>query len=858
MLQRRIENSNASKNKSCLPVTNVINDYKAKTAYSNIIKCCVCKCNILETLSEEVDNSDNERNLNLVDRRFEKFHKCRSTCQTVNEDENIQAPPAPLEIRSISHLDKMMFYPVLNNCELASYLPENEENEEEDNSENGDDDNPALDALLELLDDEDSQPPVNDQMVEDVKSFTVFSPNSSKVKTVIRKKFDVKTDLLKIIYSGSEFHQDSISFLYASQANKYLSNVNYFNGTIANQDQRYIQVEAYDNDLHIRGSSRYNSKIYDELHFRMAQLGQVCLKLSIHLSQENEVTLASALMQQNKVVTVTLVGDQTNELQRSYYVHNHSSDTNCQNDCDKVSLHDYLQTDDSTKNHLKNKFVPTFLLTASKKMEEIVNLVKYPSSPLYSEDYFFQLVFHLNGNITIQGFLWPVSFKAFNTTIADNSFTGEVNIEVENKFLKELEETVLTTSDKERLSEKLKLSPEKLDELSSKVEKYQIHIDPTCRNCPPLELPCLETLVSRELQTLENSYSVRRFLDILLSFLRRLSNFGKNSLSVIEWLDHIEEERVEDLVIDEEKISVKIEDEVLDFKKDDYLLSLLNKWKDENTIVPLYQYCVSQSKFGYQSVLLKRSFVRDSFTHPFSDVILRAENSTQTLEPIFGSMDLSNKVECYGGHSTHYMSNHQEISLAEFISLMDQRKFRVISSRPVQYVHTLPQTKLLFMRSNAQTETSYSVENDPRTLYEMIETVVTRYFKRINARKICLSELCIWYEVLPAEKSAEIFQAYSNKIQLVEESEIETLNGTDMLPQYILCTNSDVFVKRKKSKIMKHPTVEYLSSEYKFMKVLLFLPHDNYEDLNEEVTIDLMFNKLKDQSTIRLVEFNER
>ena len=847
-----------------MPVIHFINNYKTQTSFSNIYKCCVCKCNILESSSEVVEEST-DMDLNREDRRFEKWHKCK-TCTIgngVNEDGNL--PAAPIEIGTKISLNKLMYYPVLENCMLNSFEPnDNIEVGDNDDRSVDSDENPALDALIELLDAESQQ--LNDNQAdnnegngdhEEIKYVTVFSPNSSKIDSLFRNKIQCHSNLQKIIYSGSEFQQEKISIMYSNQVNKYLSKVNFFNGTIANQEQRLIHIESCSNDHQIRGSDRYNSQIFEDLTVRMSQLGQFCLKIAIHLNPSNDETLASALLQQNSVVSVSLNGDQTNHLQRSYFVHSHSSETDCQNNCDKVPLADYLQIDDNITKHLKNKLVPTFLLTATKKMEEIVTIIRCTSSPLHSEDYFFQLVFHLNGNITIQGILWPVMFRAYNVAVAEKSFSGEIDLEIEKKLLKDIEESVFTTSDLQQLSAKLKLSPEAVDDISTKVQTYQVHTDSNCRNCVLLELPSLETLMTRDLESSENSYYLRRFLDILLGFLRGLSDFGKQNLTVMEWLEHIGEERIEDQVINDEKFSIKLNNEVLDFVKDDYMLSMLEKWRDESPIIALYQYCISQSKFGYQTVLIKRTYIRDCFTHPFSSVLLEAENSTQTVEPVFGTMDLSKKLEGRDNNSTYYMNNHSEVSLAEFISFMDQRRFRIISSRPLQYVHTLPQSKLFFKRIEQQTENSYSVETERNSSYELIETMVSRYFKRINGEKIMLSELCIWYEVLPEEKSVEIFQVYSQKVQQVEQSDVPTVNGTDRLPKYILCSNADVLELRKRPKILKHSTVEYLSSEYKFMKVLLYLPLDNYEDLTEEVS-EQLFEKLMDGSTVKLVEYNER
>ena len=80
---------------------------------------------------------------------------------------------------------------------------------------------------------------------------------------------------------------------------------------------------------------------------------------------------------------------------------------------------------------LNNKFVPAFTLLCSQKMEEFVNrIVKSSSSNLFSEDYFFQLVFGLKNETRIEGNKEDLANKPDN--IKENIIKGRVEKTLKN------------------------------------------------------------------------------------------------------------------------------------------------------------------------------------------------------------------------------------------------------------------------------------------------------------------------------------------------------------------------------------------------------------------------------------------
>ena len=87
----------------------------------------------------------------------------------------------------------------------------------------------------------------------------------------------------------------------------------------------------------------------------------------------------------------------------------------------------------------------------------------------------------------------------------------------------------------------------------------------------------------------------------------------------------------------------------------------------------------------------------------------------------------------------------------------------------------------------------------------------------------------------------------------------------ERLPRYIICSNADVLEIRSSRKILKYPETQFMSSEFKFLKVMLFSQINSYEDMMREDTIEQYFDELVDRdlpyhsvTNPRLVEMNER
>ena len=76
------------------------------------------------------------------------------------------------------------------------------------------------------------------------------------------------------------------------------------------------------------------------------------------------------------------------------------------------------------------------------------------------------------------------------------------------------------------------------------------------------------------------------------------------------------------------------------------------------------------------------------------------------------------------------------------------------------------------------------------------------------------------------------------------------------LPQFILCTNGDVLIKRRKRKVLSVPIPKSVR-EFRYSKSLLFLPIRSELELNGMGCDDRFMEVDRDQQALK-VEINER
>ena len=125
--------------------------------------------------------------------------------------------------------------------------------------------------------------------------------------------------------------------------------------------------------------------------------------------------IATALIQEGFVISADQKGLSNGDFETNYLVHcDHKSDEDCSEaDCIvKLKMEQFLEDEANLQSFrlssLTNKHVGTYVSFAHQKMFAFVkHIVQAPESSLFSEKFFFMLLFNEQGQANIVGALWP-------------------------------------------------------------------------------------------------------------------------------------------------------------------------------------------------------------------------------------------------------------------------------------------------------------------------------------------------------------------------------------------------------------------------------------------------------------------
>ena len=139
--------------------------------------------------------------------------------------------------------------------------------------------------------------------------------------------------------------------------------------------------------------------------------------------------------------------------------------------------------------------------------------------------------------------------------------------------------------------------------------------------------------------------------------------------------------------------------------------------------------------------------------------------------------------------------------------------------------------------------------------YNLMVDAIARHFNRQNTSDgLLLSETSSWYDYAGEEKSRELVETYRNcEIPI---SDTPSVCSNTNLPEFILCTNGDVLMKRKKRKLLSVPTPKTVR-EFRYSKSLLFLPIRSELELKGKGCDDRFLEMDRYQQELK-VEINER
>ncbi len=669
----------------------------------------------------------------------------------------------------------------------------------------------------------------------------------------------------QLLHKGNALTSDNLSLLYEHQVHKYKkskSRQDLFVAKIIDTENRILSnAKPCPMDKRISGSALWKSKQDQNVISKMEQLGSYALFIEINLPVKSSVA-ASVLCQEAKVISVDMVGGMTQELQRVYNVHrNHNSDTDCTMFCQKIRLEDYLE-ENNLNLELTNRNLSTYIEVSDLFTKSFIqNVLKSPASILCAENYHLQTIFKEDSSCKVLGISWPNIMMKKNRLNIDQSLSEEDKCIINREYVKSVGNSITTSSDAAVLKEIFHLTDVEARVVVELVEKYQICCCRSCPKCEDLELPSLELTQTISSESLENVVTSTRIRNLFLEKLKNLSNDDLRSLKTMEWIEEVSE-LIEDNHTNEANIwSIQIEDDSFDLFLDEILTNLILKYA-RCPLAAAYQYSVMCLPIHDQhKVILKREKLIESYTEPYNPFYLKAADAPISVKPVCGSREWkdfkykhSDAVSLFSSDQPG-LPDHSNISPGEVVSLSDKDIKNVKASTSVEFLYTGPDCKTLFKKVEKKTDKSYIVDGE-NVYLELQESIITKYFKRLNGLDLLLCEFFVWFDFLGEEKSESLSEVYGKKIDKIEDSSDTTLMGKELVPELVLCDNNNVFQKRKRPKILTITDFDVESYEYRYSQVILFGNNINFDDLTKEF-VDEKFGD-RDENGDNILKRNRR
>ena len=517
--------------------------------------------------------------------------------------------------------------------------------------------------------------------------------------------------------------------------------------------------------------------------------------------------------------------------------------------------------EDESRRHLSNENVASYIASTDNFVNSfITNIIKSPTFLLRAQEYHFEVTFSEEGEAGLQGVFWPECLQKLNISEVDGTEVEEIKT-IKEEYLRNIKSSIATTGDIQVLKNQFNLS----DKDCEKIQSVVINQTHMCRDCPTCldpPLPSLETMLAVTPDEEENILASARFSDLFKTKFLLLSTAYIQDNTTFGWIETISNEIEESEIVDPNCWNIILGGEVFKFIIDERLSNLLEEY-DYCPLLALYHYSIScVSKPDECRIILSRPHLSDVYLKPFNPFISKAASGPINIQILNSTRDWNNLT--WSRPITHVRSenrliDHQEFSLTEALVLLDNNKLNNKSSSAVEFVWTGPDYKLSFKKTKDPSANSFTLENNLEDHYERLETVVSRFLRRLNGKELLLCEVATKYEFVGSTKSEELFEVYKNKLHQISDTEDTCVTGKALYPELILCDFGDfghVLKIRKRMKVLNHSHFNQDSFEHKHSQVLLYYHVQDDRDLVKEV-VEESYNAVTDGEE-RVIDRNRK
>ena len=274
---------------------------------------------------------------------------------------------------------------------------------------------------------------------------------------------------------------------------------------------------------------------------RLEQYGPLLVSFRIKIPFSID-QIASSLIQDGVVISVEYQGKSTSELETVYYVHQHGCEEDCSNNCQKERLEAYLHCNAVDKKLMEVKNPALHVSNVQLKMHSMIrNFIKHQVSPLFSQDFHFEVEFGLNCCPSIIGFAWPKQMENMNKAFTDYPET-DIDHDVIVDYVDFINSTFSCSTDPNLLRKQFNLSEADASNVAKIAKKVQYYFcdcgEQECGRCQFVQLPSLETgiIMRPALDCSTNISNSDRFRKFMMTKLRCTPRRDIESLSTKEWL----------------------------------------------------------------------------------------------------------------------------------------------------------------------------------------------------------------------------------------------------------------------------------------------------------------------------------
>ena len=686
-------------------------------------------------------------------------------------------------------------------------------------------------------------------------SFTMISmPSSFKVRQSFPNAFRAKKyNVEALIHHGERFSDENIRKMYSNVLKKYFSILPMIRGKITDYTNRIIQTSSYITDMFLFGSDEHKERLLEETAAKINQNGQICLSIFISYPLNNPETIASYLVQKKFVVTENISGNEQNIYERKFEVHNHKADSNCSENCNKISLNEFISHHFDIRT-IKDDIVPTYVFNCLKKMKEFIHgILNCANFQLKPEEFSFRSVFKDNGEMQLIGIIWPKEFKHINLMISNVSYGLPWDENIVKDVLKKLEEEVTTRTDLQYFQENLGLSHLIAEKARNLSNKEQVHFN-RCSTCKMVQLPSFISLITQPYPTYTNIFPSKRLKSILNHKLHALTLEQKENLRTMDFLYECENDS--EVIREGRMIKLITSNENLIFDVDETMNQLLANYRDHNFIgIYLYSLMFSETT----EIYLKKVTVKEVYTHPYTYLFLQAARAMIEVLPTSG---ISSFLQNYYGSRDIVESNlehHRIIPLAEAILTLDGRCQTTQTSQGTCFLRMNMNPSSFFNVKKLSRETDHSLtEEGKNTQFEKVYSMKEKFFKRLNAQFITLAEFLMWYEKVK-DNSTERFLAYKDNKESIPDTEVANFDETDFLPEVILISTGDVVEFKKKRKVLQVTYEDMSLPEKQKCQYILYSKYLRTEDVDQDDVNDMLeINVYCDNIALPLMESRKK